>query len=618
LSSARRCSVTVLNGILGEAGSLEALQYNSSMRGLVIGLLLAVSTSCGVEKAALRQGDSPPDRAQTIFIDVAEKTGLDFVHFNGMSGELYMFEIFGPGAALFDYDNDGDLDAYLVQGNMLGPGKDESDATVPPPGPLPLTDRLYRNDLTVRPDGTRDVRFTDVTGQSGLRATGYGMGVAAGDYDNDGWTDLYVTNWGANQMLRNGGDGTFTDVTELTRTSDGAWGTSAAFVDYDGDGWLDLYVANYLENDYRTHKVCKGPTGGSDYCGPKDHTGQADRLYRNLGDGTFEDVSEASGIGAVAGKGLGVVTADVDGDGRSDIYVANDGMENFLWRNRGDGTFRDEALLAGCALDGKGLPEAGMGVDAGDFDRDGDEDLFVTHLSGETNTLYVNEGGGTFEDRSAESNLGSPSWNDTGFGTSWFDYDNDGWLDVLVVNGAVRIRFVVARVHAGHPYPLDQVDRLFRNRGDGHFTDVSKSAGEALGLSYVSRGAVFGDVDNDGDTDVLIMNNNGPARLLSNEVGKVRRWLGLRLVGTAGRRDMLGTRVEAALRDGSSLWRRARTDGSFCSAQDPRTLFGLGESGDVAGVRVHWPDGTAEEWTDLEPGRYTTLAQGTGQGLGQP
>jgi hypothetical protein len=587
-----------------------------AMRIPTIALLALALTGCSGE--APEAPESRTKRStEPVFVDMAGPAGLDFAHWNGMSGELYMVEIFGPGAALFDQDNDGDLDLYLVQGNLLGRNKGLSDATFPPPGQLPLTDRLYRNDLVVNADGTRELRFTDVTDASALEATGYGMGVAAGDYDNDGRTDLYVTNWGPNQMWRNNGDGTFSDVTEKTGTADDRWSTSAAFADYDADGLLDLYVGNYLDLSFENHKRCKSPTGGDDYCGPRDYAGVNDRLFRNRGDGTFEDVTEVAGIGAIAGKGLGVVTADLDGDGRTDFYVANDGMENIFWRNLGNGTFRDDALFAGCALNRKGRPEAGMGVDAADYDGDGDEDLIVTHLSGETNTLYVNEGGGVFEDRSARSDLGAPTWNDTGFGTAWFDYDNDGLLDLFAANGAVRMRLVDEDVRPGDPIPLEQPNRLFRNVGDGRFEDVSAVTGESLEASDTSRGAIFGDVDNDGDTDVVIANNNAPVRLLLNEIGASRSWLGLRLVGTEGRRDMLGAQAEIVLGSGS-LWRRARTDGGYCSARDPRVLVGLGRAEDVERVRVLWPDGSAEEWTEIELSRYTTLVQGSGHALERP
>jgi hypothetical protein len=584
------------------------------MRRRLIGLAVLVLASCGGEQP-VPPANPPDEPARDVFIEIAKDVGLDFVHFNGMSGEHYILEHMSAGAALFDYDNDGDLDVYLIQGNMLGPNKDASDATFPPPGPLPLSDQLYRNDLVVHPDGSRSLRFTDVTAESGIHATGYGMGVATGDYDNNGWPDFYVTNWGPNQMWRNNGDGTFTDVTEQAGTADDQWGASAAFVDYDHDGWLDLYVVNYVEFNYQRHALCPNPTGELDYCGPQAYEAQSDRLFRNRGDGTFEDVSDSSGIGVEVSSGLGIVTADLDGNGLIDIYVAIDRMENALWINEGDGTFRNEALMSGCALNREGRPEAGMGVDAADFDGDGDDDLFLAHLGRETNTVYVNDRTGTFEDRSAATRLGPPSFKQTGWGTNWFDYDNDGWLDLIVVNGAIMT--IEEQALAGDPYPLRETNRLYRNEGNGRFADVSEQAGEALQIKEVSRGAVFGDIDNDGDTDVLVTNNAAAPSLLLNEIGAARRWLGLRLVGTDAARDMLGSRVEIVLRDGRSVWRRAYSDGSYCSANDPRVLVGLGDAGGVERVRVHWLDGQVEEWTGLEIGRYTTLRQGTGHGLGE-
>jgi enediyne biosynthesis protein E4 len=545
-----------------------------------------------------------------IFVEAAQASGLDFVHFNGMSGQLYYCEMIGPGAALFDYDNDGDLDVFTVQGTMLGEGKTLADAVLPP-RTLPLGDRLWRNDLEVRPDGTRTLHFTDVTQQAGIAETGYGMGVAAGDYDNDGWVDLYVTNYGADQMWHNNGDGTFTDVTAKTGTSDDRWSTSAAFVDIDRDGWLDLYVANYVDYRIAASPTCRAPTGRPDYCGPHSFHGEPDRLYRNRGDGSFEDVSAKSGILSEYGAGLGVATADYDGDGWPDIFVANDGEPNFLWINRHDGTFRNDALLAGCAVNRDGQSEAGMGVDAGDFDNDGDEDVFITHLLWETNTLYVNDRHALFEDRTARSRLGPLSKGSTGFGTAWLDWDNDGWLDLVIANGSVTR--VEALVQAGDPFPLSQKNKLLRNRGDGTFEEAGQEAGPAFELCEVSRGVAVGDVDNDGDTDVLVMNNSGPARLLLDQVGQSRPWLGLRLVDAAHHRDQLGARVTLLLDDGTALVRRAHSDGSYLSAGDPRVLFGLGRPGAARRVRVAWPDGRVEEWDAPPEGRYTTLVQGTGR-----
>ena len=366
------------------------------------------------------------------FVDRAGEVGLVFEHFNGMFGEYYFPEKIPAGVAWLDYDNDGDLDAYFVQGRMLGDGQTISQDVVERLGSMPLSGRLYRNDMHVAPDGTRTLRFTDVTEQSGIDARGYGMGVATGDIDNDGWMDLCLINFGVNRLYRNIGDGTFVDISRASGTADSGWGVSASFLDYDRDGWLDLYVGNYVQYPIEADRPCTGLTGRRDYCTPEVYTPQPDRLYRNHGGGRFVDVTATALVGGSFGPALGVSTADFDGDGWIDIYVANDGRENLLWINRRDGTFENVGLLSGATVSGDGRPEASMGVDAGAFDNDGDADLFVTHLPAEGNNLYVNMGGGLFEDRSAPSGLGPASVGYTGFGTAWVDVDNDGWLDILV------------------------------------------------------------------------------------------------------------------------------------------------------------------------------------------
>jgi hypothetical protein len=545
-----------------------------------------------------------PDVNGEWFIDRAKESGLDFTHVNGMSGKFYYAEIIAPGAAMFDYDNDGDLDIYLVQGQPLG-------ASVTAAASPPLKGRLFRNDLIVNPDGTRTLHFTDVTDASGINARGYGMGVATGDYNNDGCVDLYLTNLGRNQLFRNNCDGTFTDVSKASGTEQTSWSVSAAFLDYDRDGWLDLFVGNYLSWRAESSTPCFSPSGRPDYCSPNVYQPLPSRLYHNNRDGTFTDVTAAAGLTRDFGPALGVSTADFNGDGWIDIYVANDGQPNQLWINQHDGTFKNTGLLSGTALSAHGKAKAGMGVDAGDFDNDGDEDLFVTNLTGEGNDLYVNDGKGLFEEQSARSGLGPASRAYTGFGAAWFDIDNDGWLDTLVVNGAVQTMEALRR--AGDPFPLHQRKQLFRNLGNGRFEDVTTHGGAAFELSEVGRGAAFGDIDNDGDVDVLVANNNGRPRLLINTVGGRNHWLGLRLVGKATNRDMLGARVEIIRQDGSALWRRARADGSYASANDPRVLVGLGPSTNVSRVRVLWPDGAAEEWTGVAIDRYTTLKQGDGK-----
>jgi len=543
------------------------------------------------------------------FTDRTDAADLDFVHFNGASGDFFYPEILPPGVGLFDYDRDGDLDAFIVQGRMLDTGKTVTDALIPPVGSSSLAGRLYRNDLLVHADGTRSLRFTDVTDESEIAADGYGLGVAAGDIDNDGWVDLLVTNFGPVQLFRNDGDGTFTDVSSRAGIeAHGEFGVAAAFVDYDRDGWLDLYVANNVDYALDNETECPNMAGARDYCPPQTYGGLADRLYRNRGDGTFDDVSATALVGGRRGAALGVATADYDGDGWIDIYVANDGSENLLWTNQRDGTFEDTALLSGAALSALGTPEASMGVGAGDFDNDGDDDLFMTHLTTEGNNLYVNDGSGVFMDRSASSGLGSQSVAYTGWGTAWFDFDNDGWLDILAVNGTV----VAVEGRVGGPFPYNQRKTLFRNLGNGRFEDVTARAGAVFELSEVGRGAAVGDVDNDGDVDVLVGNNTGRARLLINNIGSRNHWLGMRLVGEAGR-DMLGARVAVIRRDGPTLWRRVQTDGSYASASDPRVLVGLGASSENPTVRVQWPSGLVEEFPDLKVDQWMTLMEGDGR-----
>jgi len=551
---------------------------------------------------------SPNGTSRTIFVEVAEKAGLNFRHYNGMTGKLFLPEIMGAGAALFDYDNDGDLDIFLVQGTVLEPGTKPHETLFPWRGSESPRGRLFRNDLELGKDGSRKLRFVDVTEKSGIVATGYGMGVAVGDINNDGRPDLYIANLGSNQMYLNKGDGTFVDVTRNTATDDPRWSTSAAFVDYDRDGWLDLMVVNYADFSPDNSPTCYAQTSARDYCTPKVFRAPGNRLFHNRRDGTFEDVTVSAGVANEFGHGLGIVTADFDDDGWVDIYVANDGDPNQLWINQKNGTFKNEALLAGAAVNRDGKAEAGMGVDAGDFDGNGTDDIFVTHLMEETNTLFSNLGKAIFEDRTRESGLGMPGRRFTGFGTLFFDYDNDSWLDLLVVNGAVQLLPELMR--KGDPYPLGQPNQLFRNTGKGSFIEVVEHAGLDFRLLEVSRGAAFGDIDNDGDTDVLVTNNNGPVRLLLNEVGNRNHWLGLRLVGKNGR-DMLGARAEIVITKNHSLRRRSRTDGSYLSANDPRVLVGLGSVAQIDAVRVYWPSGGVDEWKAPLVDRYITLKEGT-------
>ena len=557
-----------------------------------------------LESGARRGSDVQPQ----WFVDRAEAVGLEFLHSNGMSGEFYFPEIMPPGVGFLDYDSDGDLDVYLVQGAMLGEAEPLDDAVLPPGGVAALRGRLFRNDLNGSSGDLTALGFTDVTQTSGLDARGYGMGVAAGDIDNDGWVDLYLTNLGPNRLFKNRGDGTFHDVSSASGTDDPGWGVSASFVDYDRDGWLDLYLGNYVQYDLTADVHCARLTNRRSYCGPQSYRPQSDRLYRNRGDGTFQDVTAEALLSARFGPALGISTADFNGDGWIDIYVANDETENLLWTNQGDGTFIDTGVLSGAALSGDGEPEASMGVDAGDADNDGDEDLIMTHMPAQGHNFYANLGSGFFEDLSARSRFHTATLGYTGWGTGWFDYDNDGWLDVLAVNGAI---FQIPS-QAGTPFPYAERNLLLRNAGDGTLEDVTDAAGAVFDLLEVSRGAAFGDVDNDGDVDVLVGNLNGPTRLLINNVGQDAHWLGLRLLGADTRRDMVGARVEVVRPDAPTLWRWARADGSYASANDPRVHVGLGSSDLPPTVRVTWPDGRVETWAGLEVDRWTTLTEGTG------
>ncbi|HYX23045.1 MAG TPA: CRTAC1 family protein [Thermoanaerobaculia bacterium] len=546
---------------------------------------------------------------QPAFVDRAAEWGLAFRYDNGATGQLYYPEIVGGGVALFDYDNDGDLDVFFVQGTVLEPGKAAAHPIAPAGG------RLFRNDLIVNGVRHDKPRFVDVTEASGIKATGYGMGVATGDFDNDGWVDLYVLNFGSNQLWHNNGDGTFSDVTRAAGADDPRMSLSASAADLDRDGWLDLYVADYVDFAIDHNVVCYAQSSRRDYCGPSSFPPVPARLLHNRGNGTFEDVSQKAGIAAKPGRGMGVVAADFDGDGLPDVFVANDGMENFLWKNRGHLMFEETALPAGVAVNADGKVQANMGIAAGDFDDDGDLDLFVTHLDGETNTLWVNLGGGSFEDRTLQAGLAAPSLPFTGFGTAWIDYDGDGRLDLLAVNGAVRL--IDAQAQRGDPFPYAQMHQMFRNVGGNRFADVSREMGEAFQRAEVGRGAAFGDIDDDGDTDVIIVAANGPARLLVNETGNRNPWLGLRLVGrppgAKGERDMLGALVEVVRKGAPSLKRRAATDGSYASASDPRVLVGLGDAAEVTEVRVTWPDGKIEVFPPPPLRVYTKLVEGTGR-----
>ena len=538
----------------------------------------------------------PPRGAEPLFVEVAETVGLKFTHVSGATGEYYIPEQMGPGVALFDYDNDGDLDAFLVQGGALAKNQLSARTWTGP------TSRLFRNDLS---DGK--LRFTDVTDRAGIGLRVYGMGAAVADYDGDGDLDLLVTSYGPETLLRNTGDGTFTNVTFTAGVTDDLWSTSAAFIDYDRDGHLDLFVANYLDFTIANNKLCYDSVGARDYCSPRAYRPVPDRLYRNLGDGRFADVTEAAGITKADGAGLGVVTGDYNADGWLDLYVANDATPNQLWINRRDGTFADEGPLSGSALNAAGNPEGSMGIASGDFDQDADEDLFITNIVGETFVLYRNDGKGNFEDVRSRVGLAAPTAAFTGFGTDWFDYDNDGWLDLFVANGAVNI----VESQRGEPSPFRMRNQLFRNLGSGRFEETSAQGGPAFARAEIGRGAAFGDIDNDGDVDILVMNNGGPARLLLNQAAGSNKSLMVRLEQPGPNRFAFGAKVGLERKGQKTLWRRVKTDGSYLSANDVRVHFGLGASPTIDAIVVEWPDGERERFTGIEGG-HVRLRRGAG------
>ncbi|MCH8147033.1 MAG: CRTAC1 family protein [Planctomycetes bacterium] len=523
------------------------------------------------------------------FEDTAEAWGVDFHHDSGHDGRYLFPESVAGGVCLLDYDSDGRLDIYFVQGGDFDTAGEE----------FHIGNQLFRN--------SGGGKFVDVSAETGVADTGYGMGCTCGDFDNDGDTDLYVTNRGANVLYRNNGDGTFTDVTFAAGLEESAWSSSAAFVDYDADGDLDLFVVNYMNWSPALERSCLALDQSRDYCAPRTYNAPAvDALYRNEGDGTFEDVTRQAGLDRANGNGLGVACGDFNRDGRVDIYVANDAMDNRLWINQGEGRFKDEALVRGCAMNGFGIAEAGMGVAALDADADGDLDLFISHLRGETNTFYRNDGE-FFEDATPTTGLGTPSRFFTGFGLGFADFDHDGNLDLYVANG---------RVMRAEPYldakaPYAEPNQLFAGTGPGQFQEVKPRGGTGDLLVHASRGAAFGDLDNDGDVDIVVVNKDGPAYVLRNVVKKKGHWIILRLLNDNGA-NAIGAELTVTV---AGSVRRAILYPSYgyCSSNDPRVHVGLGAATNVNEVIVQWPDGTKERFGPLAADRTHELRQGRGE-----
>lgn len=533
-----------------------------------------------------------PGQRKITYTDIAKSAGISFVHDNAATPEKYLIETMGAGCAWIDYNQDGLLDLYLVN----------SAATAAYKPQRPLRSALYRNNG----DGT----FTDVTQHAGLGAEGlFGMGVAVGDYDNDGFPDLYVLGYGRCILYHNNGDGTFTDVTERAGVANqGRWSSSAAWFDYDRDGRLDLIVANYVDWSPARNFYCgdQGP-GMRSYCHPDDFHGQPPTLFHNNGDGTFSDVSRSSGIGAKPGNGLGVVTFDFDGDEWQDVFIANDSMPNFLFRNKHDGTFEEVAYAQGVAVSGDGQAEAGMGVDAADLNGDGRMDLFVTHLDMQLARLYQNQGALGFEDVTLRSKIGYATYHISGFGTRIFDYDNDGLRDILMANGHVLDN--IQRYHADTSYQEPKL--MFRNLGGGVFANVTGELGPDMRLPRVSRGVAVGDFDNDGDLDILVSNNGQPPQLLRNDGGNANHWVEILLIGTKSNRDGVGARVK--LTAGHLVQYDEKKGGmSYQSAQDPRLHFGLGAHTKIDALEISWPSGATTKLSNLSADKIMTVKEGEG------
>ncbi len=535
---------------------------------------------------------------------MTREAGIRFVHDAGDRGNLSLPEITGAGAGFFDADGDGDLDIYLLQGGR----------PADPPGRSP---EAPGNTLYLQgPEG----RFSDASEASGVADTGYGMGLAAGDFDGDGSTDLFVSNYGPDVLYRSLGDGRFEEVTAAAGVAGEGWSSSAAFCDYDSDGRLDLYVARYVRNDPEKH--CTQQDGSRDYCSPQVFPGTHDYLYRNLGDGAFAEVSLAAGLRSVHAPGLGVVCHDFDGDGRLDFYVANDGEANQLWLNRGDGVFADDAFLSGVALNDAGRPEAGMGIALGDVDSDLDLDLFLTHVADETNTLYRSDGaapGLAFTDRTGPSGLGPASMAKTGFGVGFLDFDLDGALDLVVANGRVQRKPALPGASGDSFWRVfAEPNQLFRNSGpttglpgeEASFTEIRES-GDFGAAVEVSRGLALADYDEDGDLDLLLANAEGPARLYRNDFERRGSPLRVSTRDAAGRLSF-PTVVTATLSGGRRLRRHADPGGSYLAAGDPRAFFGIPAGETVRALTAVWPDGTCEAFPGAAVGA-ATLRRGRGE-----
>ena len=559
--------------------------------------------------AKLDQKDGPPKEALppssdagVTFTNVARESGLNVkTIFGGEHTNKYLLETTGCGVAFYDYDNDGWLDIFLVNGSRLEGFPAESEPT----------SHLFRNN--------RDGTFTDVTLKAGVAHSGWGQGVCVGDFDNDGWDDLFVTYYGKNVLYHNNGDGTFTDVSQKAGVAGKGtrWNTGCAFVDYDRDGRLDLFVANYIDLDLATAPVPEsGPCLYKSVmvaCGPPGLQGGKNILYHNNGDGSFSDVSEAAGIFRANGTyGLGVLTADFDNDGWPDIYVANDSTASALYHNKKNGTFEDIAIEAGCALSPDGKPQAGMGVAAADYDLDGNLDIVKTNFAGDTPSLYHNLGGGSFEDATFTAGLGAHTQY-LGWGCGFLDFDNDGWPDILICNGHVYPEVEQLKTEAGYA----QRKLLYRNLRNGHFADISLQAGSGISDPVASRGCAFGDFDNDGDIDVVVNTVNDYPQLLRCDSKQANNWIKVRTIGTKSNRSGIGVRLKCVTHvPGEAKPHQqideVRSGGSYISQNDLRVHFGVGKAEKIDVLEVRWPSGQVDTIKDIKVNQLIFVKEGEG------
>jgi enediyne biosynthesis protein E4 len=534
----------------------------------------------------------PKAPSTVTFTDITAATKIAFKHSGSPTSLKYLLETMGGGVAIFDYDNDGRMDLFFTNGALL---KDPM-----PKGSMPdksepkFWNRLYHQ----KADGT----FEDVTERAGLKGEGFSMGVATADYDNDGFVDLYVTGYGQNHLYHNNGDGTFTDVAKKLGVAGGGWSTSAGWIDYDRDGRLDLFVARYLDWDFdKGAALCGDSRGTRAYCHPENFKGATNILFHQKPDGSFEDVSVKAGIADPDGKALGVAFADFDNDGLMDIFVANDSVRQSLYHNKGDGTFEDIAVIAGAGYDEDGKTFAGMGVDAADYDNDGFVDVFITTLSYQTYPLYRNNGDMSFTYATKQAAVGQITLAYSGWGTHFIDADNDGWRDIFVAQSHVLDTIELSTGYLKYKQP----PLLMRNLGK-EFTNVSATAGPAFNSPIVARGAAFGDLNNDGQIDIVLgVLNDSPVVLRNN--GTKNHWLGIRLVGSKSNRDGLGARVIVSDSSGRRQIFDASTAGSYLSASDPRIIAGLGNASAVRAVEVRWPSGRTQTITNPDFDRYLTI-----------